>query len=514
MSEITLVNPRFETSYWGLEHALPMFGKRSILPVAALPLLAALTPDEHRVTIADENVAPLDLERIARADVVGLTGMVVQRDRMLEILRELKARGAYTVVGGPWVSVRDDFFEGLADAVFVGEAEQTWPQFLEDRRRGSVQRRYEQAERTDMSRVPVPRYDLLDTERYMFGSLQLSRGCPFQCEFCDIIVTFGRKPRLKTAPQVLAELEALRARFEIVFIVDDNLIGNKKAVKELLRAIIDWQSANGYPLTFFTEASLDLAEDPELLRLMGEANIQTVFVGIESPSEEALRETKKLQNLRGRLSDRVRRIQDAGLEVWCGMILGFDSDDERIFAAHESFLREGRIVHAMVGMLSAIPKTPLYIRLEREKRLDLVNERRYGTNVVPLGMDRTTLRDGFVRLMESLYEPEAFFERLDSLYLDPSFGVGPGRERYWRSHPVRRARAKAFDLVRAGVIVARLMQQVRDPALRRIYRSRIARFVRERPDPSLLFVYVVKCAVHYHHIELTRRLPHRVVNTF
>lgn len=514
MSEIVLVNPRFETSYWGLEHALPIFGKRAILPVAALPLLAALTPAEHRVTIVDENVEPLDLERVARADVVGLTGMSVQRARMIEILRALRARGVFTVVGGPWATVREDFFEGLADAVFVGEAEETWPRFLEDLRQGAVQRRYEQAERTDMSRVPPPRYDLLRADRYAFGSLQISRGCPFQCEFCDIIVTFGRRPRLKTAAQILAELEALRTRFDTAFVVDDNLIGNKKAVKPLLRAVGDWQRERGYPLTLFTEASLDLAEDEELLRLMVEANFQTVFVGIESPNEQALRETKKSQNLRGGLVDRVRRIQTAGLEVWCGMILGFDSDDETIFAAHESFLRESRIAHAMVGMLSAIPKTPLYLRLKKEERLDLEGEHRYGTNVVPLGMDRGALRDGYVRLMESLYAPDAYFERVDSLYLDPGFGVGHARERWWRAHPLRRARSKALDLARAAVVTARLMRAVEDPALRRTYRARIARFARRRPDPSLLFVYAVKCAVHYHHAKLTRSMSERVVNTF
>ncbi|MDQ3033025.1 MAG: B12-binding domain-containing radical SAM protein [Myxococcota bacterium] len=513
-SEIVLVNPRFETSYWGLEHAMSVFGKRSILPVAALPLLAALTPAEHRVTIVDENVEPLDLERVARADVVGLTGMSVQRERMLEVLRALKSRGAFTVVGGPWTTVREDAFADLADVIFVGEAEETWPRFLEDRRRGTVQRRYEQSERTDMSRVPPPRYDLLRSARYLFGSLQISRGCPFQCEFCDIIVTFGRRPRLKTAEQILVELEALRARFDTVFVVDDNLIGNKKAVKPLLRAIVDWQRERGYPLTFFTEASLDLAEDRELLGLMVEANFQTVFVGIESPNEAALRETKKNQNLRGGLVERVRRIQVAGLEVWCGMILGFDSDDETIFAAHESFLRESRIAHAMVGMLSAIPKTPLYLRLKHEKRLDLEGEHRYGTNVVPLGMERSALRDGYVRLMESLYAPDAYFDRVDSLYLDPEFDVGSARERWWRAHPLRHARSKALDLARAAVVTARLMREVDDPALRRTYRDRIARFARQRPDPSLIFVYAVKCAVHYHTAKLTRGMAERVVNTF
>ena len=212
MAHIVLVSPAFEVSYWGMEHALPLLGKRANMPVACLPLLAALTPPEHSVTLVDENVEALDFDRLARADIVGLTGMSVQRRRMREVLAELKRRGVFTVVGGPWVTVREDYFGDLADVVFVGEAEETWPQFLRDWKAGRHRRRYEQAGRTDMTRVPTPRFDLLKMEQYLFGSVQFSRGCPFQCEFCDIIVTFGRRPRLKTGAQVLAELEALRAK--------------------------------------------------------------------------------------------------------------------------------------------------------------------------------------------------------------------------------------------------------------------------------------------------------------
>src|SRR5437868_1221037 len=257
MAEIVLINPRFEVSYWGMEHALPLLGKRANLPVAALPLLAALTPAEHRITLLDENVEAIDYDRLATADIVALTGMVVQRFRMREILKELKVRGQFTVVGGPWVTVREDYFGDLADVIFVGEAEETWPQFLHEWQSGMHQRRYEQSEKSDMTRVPVPRYDLLKMKHYLFGSIQFSRGCPFQCEFCDIIVTFGRRPRLKTSGQILRELEAFLAQgIETAFIVDDNLIGNKQAIKVVLRSVIEWQIAHGYPLTFFTEASI------------------------------------------------------------------------------------------------------------------------------------------------------------------------------------------------------------------------------------------------------------------
>ena len=357
----------------------------------------------------DENVEPIDQERVAGADIVALTGMNVQRNRMRQILKEVKNRGAFTVVGGPWVTVQEDYFGELADAIFVGEAEETWPQFLRDWERRQHRTRYEQAEKSDMTRIPIPRFDLLQMDRYLFGSVQFSRGCPFQCEFCDIIVTFGRRPRLKTTSQVIADLEALRQQnLDTVFIVDDNLIGNKKAIKELLRDLSDWQQKAGYPFKFFTEASLDLAEEDELMQLMVQANIQAVFIGIESPNEESLKETRKFQNVkRGHtLLERVHRVQRAGIEVWCGMILGFDHDGPSIFSAQREFLRRSRIVHAMNGMLSAIPKTPLHQRLAAEDRLGTEEQsQRFGINVVSLGMSREALRDGYLRLMQEVYEP-------------------------------------------------------------------------------------------------------------
>ncbi len=516
-ADIVLINPRFDGSYWGLEYALPLLGKRAAMPVASLPLLAALTPSPHTVTVIDENVQALDFDRLARADIVGITGMSVQRARMREILAELQRRGVFTVAGGPWVTVDERYFGSLVSTIFVGEAEDTWPQFLADWQDGAAQERYEQASRTDMSQVPTPDYRCLDMRHYLFGSIQFSRGCPFQCEFCDIIVTFGRRPRLKTVAQVIAELQALRrSRMEIVFIVDDNLIGNKRAVTPLLQAVAEWQEANGFPFIFVTEASLDLAEDAALMRLMVAANILSVFIGIETPNEASLLETRKHQNLmRGVPAiDRVRMVQAAGLEVWCGMILGFDHDDERIFDAQLEFLREARIAQAMIGMLYAIPKTPLHARLAAAGRLDPDDHSPFGTNVIPATMTRQALRAGYERLMRQVYEPDAYFDRLRGGLGNAATPFAPARARHWRAHPLRRLKGQGINLGRAMVLCAKLMRTVPDRALRRRYRREIAGQLIRRRDPGQLLGYVIRCAMHYHHYTLAAQLARGEEATF
>lgn len=520
MANIVLINPRFEASYWGMEYAMPLLGKKAALPTACLPLLAALTPSCHRVTVLDENVAPLDRHILGEADIVGLTGMSVQRQRMREILAECKALGRLTAVGGPWVTVRENYFGELADVVFVGEAEETWPQFLADWQRGEHVARYEQTSKTDMTQVPCPRYDTIDARQYVFGSLQISRGCPFQCEFCDIIVTFGRRPRLKTAKQVLRELEAMRqAGMSIAFIVDDNLIGNKQAIKPVLREMIAWQEANGFPMSFFAEASIDLADDTELMELLVAANIQAVFVGVETPNEASLRETKKYQNLRegGSIVEKVHRIQGAGMEVWTGMIVGFDNDDSSIFESQLEFVRQARIVHAMCGMLSAIPKTPLHQRLADEGRLDPSDEPSYGTNVIPLRMTRDELRDGYRRVMQELNDVERFFDRADSLYYDRKFRFNRGQRGYWSRHPLRGMVSNVKAMVQCLVLYCRLMRRVDDATMRRAYSRRLMGVWRARREPGALWIYMLKCAIHYHYARINEHLaaPDRpLVNTF
>ena len=500
MADIVFINPRFEASFWGLEYAMPLLRKNAAQPVASLPLLAALTPEEHTVTLIDENVEPIDFDRCARADIVGVTGMGVQRARMKEILTELKRRGAFTVVGGAWVTVQEDYFEGLADAIFIGEAETTWPLFLQEWSRRSHQYRYEQQDKTDMATVPTPRFDLLKMNRYGCGSVQFSRGCPFQCEFCDIIVTFGRRPRVKTGAQVIAELEALLATgTNSCFIVDDNLIGNKRLIKAVLHDVIEWQEKNGYPMVFTTEASIDLADDLEMIELMKRANIGDVFIGIESPNLDSLRETKKFQNVRsgGTMLEKVHRIQDNGLEVMCGMIVGFDNDDPTIFEAQREFIRDSRIIHVMLGMLYAIPKTPLHARLAAEGRLETADNPEFGTNIVPLKMTAMEMRDGYIQLFNEIYTPDAYFRRMDDLLLHSKFTRRVYDNRKHQSL-AQRAKNRAGRAVLSVLAFGVLTMRLPDRLMRREYRRRIGRLVTTPGGPRWLLRYMFKCFMHYH----------------
>ena len=513
MADIVLISPRFEPSFWGSDYAMPFINGTAALPVMALPLLAALTPPEHTVTLIDENVDEIDWERCQRAEIVGVTGMVVQRQRIGEILTELKRRGIFTVLGGPWITVQPDEYSGLTDVIFIGEAEETWPQFLTEWSEGRHASRYEQADKTNMSTVPLPRLDLLPMRKYVYGSLQISRGCPFTCEFCDIIVVFGRRPRLKTAAQVIAELDNLVAAGKRdAFVVDDNLIGNKKAIKPILRDIISWQKKNGYPLTLTTEASIDLAEDDEMVELMVEANFESVFIGIESPNDEALRHTKKIQNLsdrNGTVLEKVHRLQSAGLEVWCGMIVGFDTDNESVFEAQREFIRQSRIALVMVNILFAIPHTPLHARLSKEGRLVGLHELIDGTvntNIIPSRMSQRALCEGYLDLMRDLYTPEAYFERVDALYFDAKVQPSPGRVRYLHRHPWRWFKSQGLAAIETIYVFVQLMRLVPERALRREYRRRLGRVLMRRPRLSVLRSYCLKCALHFHYDRLVRQL--------
>lgn len=395
---------------------MPFFGLGRKLKYSmangALVSVAALVPPEHEVVILDENIEPIDFDRLRRFDVIGVTGMVVQAERMCEILRRLRELPAVVAVGGPFVTVSEGTFEDLCDVRFIGEAEETWPTFLDALASGApVAARYEQAQKTDMTMVPVPRFDLLKRGRYGTAPVQFSRGCPFLCEFCDIITIFGRRPRVKRPEQVLAELDALAAQgFRGCFLVDDNFIGNKIEAKRLLRRVIEWQESHGFPLTFVTEASINLANDSELIDLMVRANFRSVFIGIETPREASLVETRKHQNVFGdSLLAKLARIRAAGLGISGGFIVGFDNDDEHIFDEQFEFIQASGIPTLSISLLTPLPTTPLYERLRAEGRLDFSDPELI---YIPKQMTRDQLKAGFRELLNRVFDVEAYFDRV------------------------------------------------------------------------------------------------------
>ncbi len=512
---ICLINPRFEPSYWGFEYALPLYpgGKRSTMISGALSSVAGLCGD-HDVYLLDENVEEIDWESLHDFDIVGVTGMNVQRERIHQILVRLRELKIFTVAGGPLVSVNEAFFDGLCDAIFVGEAETTWPQFLDDfAREKPTESRYQQSQPTVMTEVPRPRYDHLKIDRYATGALQYSRGCPFQCEFCDIIVMFGRKPRVKDPDQLVAELDDMRqVGFHSVFIVDDNFIGNKKKAKALLRKLIPWMEQHNYPLRLTTEASIDLANDPELMDLMYRANFRSVFIGIETPRLESLNETGKFQNVRGdTMNEKLARIQSAGLDINAGFIVGFDNDDKQIFEDQFQFIQENGITLAMVGMLLAIPTTPLYERLKQEGRLV---EGDPNCNFIPKQMSREELRQGYWDLLNRLYTPEAFFDRYFKVYESPEYlerraaickKAGEGRLLPTLGYGLALLWSLFWALLRDGSLLSVGKVYVKYFFTRNIwYRCDIVGFAQ----------YMNRCVTHWHFYKFTREATAGKLRTY
>lgn len=420
---LLLVNPRFKPSFWSFQWLYDKVFRKYRYPVAPLGLasVAALTPAHWEVEIVDENVEELDWDR--PADVVGVAGMTPQFGRQREILQRFRDAGRYVVAGGSHASLVPETLEDVADTVIAGEAEYTWPEFCCDFEAGVARPLYQEAGDVSLEDCPVPRFDLLKLDRYPLAAIQFSRGCPFRCEFCDIIVMFGRKPRTKTPEQIGVELDALRAQgVRNVFFVDDNLIGHKPKAKELLRFLGDYQRARGEPFFFGTEVSINVADDPELLQLLREAGFGWVFTGIESPSEDALKETLKFQNTRGSLVEAVRRIHQAGIGVQAGFIVGFDADDESIFERQFRFIQDAGLYVPMVGLLVAIPRTPLWTRLEAAGRLRMavdpfINDDQPDntgpwTNIEPVQMSYSRMVRGYAALVRRLFEDRAIFERL------------------------------------------------------------------------------------------------------
>jgi radical SAM superfamily enzyme YgiQ (UPF0313 family) len=425
--KVLMVWPRFPASFWSLGEVMEIVPERSLVPPLGLITVAALCPRQWKIRLVDLAFEELSDEDLLWANLVMVSAMEVQREGVRQTLERASKLNRRTLIGGPYASSEPQLLLPLADHVVVGEPDEIFQRIATDLESGSARRLYRVTEKPDVTRTPVPRFDLLALNRYSLMSVQFSRGCPFTCEFCDIITLYGRRPRTKSPAQLIAELDALLQlgwRKE-VFIVDDNFIGNHKAALELTCELGRWQRCNRYPFGFFTEASIDLASRPGLLDAMVKANFCRVFIGIESPSAESLKEAKKFQNLRRDPLESIRFIQQHGLWVSGGFIVGFDSDPPDIFDQQIEFVERAAIPWAMTGLLQAPPTTALYDRMKREGRI--VPESSEPSNfsspnfrtVLPL----PELLAGTKRMLLTLYDPHRFYERafgsLERLQLQP-----------------------------------------------------------------------------------------------
>ena len=414
--KILLVYPQYPDTFWSFKHALRIISKKAAFPPLGLLTVAAMLPDEWEKKLVDMNVTSLTDEDIRWADYVLISAMVVQKDSVKEVIARCKKLDTKLVAGGPLFTTGYEEFDGI-DHFVLGEAEVTLPLFLQDLENGCAQHIYTSNERPDIRKTPIPQWSLINMKKYSTMNIQYSRGCPFNCEFCDIIVLNGHKPRTKDKVQMLAELDVLYSHGwrSGVFIVDDNFIGNKRKLKtEILPAIIEWMKGKKYPFAFPTEASINLADDEELMQLMVEAGFNTVFVGIETPNEESLAECNKLPNKNRDLVASVKKIQNHGLEVQGGFIVGFDSDPLSIFKSQISFIQRSGIVTAMVGLLNAPPGTRLYQRLKLENRLlkDISGDSMdCSINFIPK-MNYETLINGYKSILNTIYSPKHYYERV------------------------------------------------------------------------------------------------------
>ncbi|AKG23939.1 B12-binding domain-containing radical SAM protein [Calothrix sp. 336/3] len=414
---ILLLYPKFPKSFWSFEKTLALLNRKAMLPPLGLATVAAILPQEWNFKLSDRNIREVTEAEWAWADIVILSAMIVQKEDLLEQIREAKRRGKLVAVGGPYPTALPQEVSNVgADYLILDEGEITLPMFVEAINRGETSGVFRSnGEKPDVTSTPIPRFDLLEFDAYSEMSVQFSRGCPFQCEFCDIIVLYGRKPRTKTPEQILAELDRL---YELgwrrsIFMVDDNFIGNKRNVKLFLKALQPWMVEHHYPFSFATEASVDLAKDQELMDLMVACNFGAVFLGIETPDEESLSLTQKYQNTRDSLSESVLQITRSGLRVMAGFIIGFDGEKSGAGRRIVQFVEQTSIPTALFSMLQALPDTALWHRLEKEGRLRQKSANINQTtlmNFVPTRPLEEIARE-YIEAFWELYEPSKFLDR-------------------------------------------------------------------------------------------------------
>jgi radical SAM superfamily enzyme YgiQ (UPF0313 family) len=417
--KILLVYPRYPNTFWSFRHALKLISKKASFPPLGLLTVAAMLPQDWQMKLVDMNVKGLSNRDIQWADYVFVSAMVVQEASAREVIARCNKIGAKVVAGGPLFSIDRDKFDQV-DHLVLDEAEVTLPLFLADMEKGCLKRVYESQERPSIEQTPIPKWSLINMKHYSSMNVQYSRGCPFNCEFCDIVILNGHRPRTKSKQQMLAEMDALYRRGWRggVFIVDDNFIGNKNKLKaETLPAIIGWMKKHKYPFSFSTEASINLANDEKLMNMMTAAGFDTVFVGIETPNEESLAECNKLPNKGRDLKEMVKVIQNHGLQVQGGFIVGFDSDPASIFDNQINFIQKTGICTAMVGLLTAPRGTRLYQRLMKEGRIlkgSSGDNTDCSLNFVPK-MNYEALVSGYRRILNTIYSPKQYYERVKTL---------------------------------------------------------------------------------------------------
>jgi radical SAM superfamily enzyme YgiQ (UPF0313 family) len=441
--KILLVYPKFPPSFWSFGFIRHIGGFKAVMPPLGLAILGALVPAGFDVEIVDENVEAIDFD--ARCDLVALSAMVIQEARLFEVADQFRRRGRLVCMGGPICNVLPERCRPHCDVLFEGEGEYTWPRFLDEWRRGRHTNHYVQVEKIDMRDSPAPRLELLKINRYRVGCVQTTRGCPFKCEFCDIIVTYGRKVRVKPIDAVIRELEHwVRQGVDFVTLADDNLVGDRAYCRQMLRAVGDWNRARAVPISLYAEMSVDAVRDPELLELCRHANITEMFLGVETPRKAGLRETLKMQNVVIDLVAAVKTIQSYGMVTVAGMIVGFDTDDPDIFEDQFAFLQDAGIPIVMLGLLQAIPRTPLYDRLAKTGRLRSPaqgNNTLSLTNIEPVCMRYEDLVNGYRMLFTRLYTLQAIGDRWLS-NIDQ-----------WRTVPDRRWIQKPLGRFRPFIVV-------------------------------------------------------------